>query len=138
MDLLKDPELLLQDGYTSFAAALWFYMTPQNPKPSMHDVMTGLYTPNAADAAAGIKGGFGSTINIINGGVECGSHGAEHIKAAARGKYFISFLQALGIDEETEPDMGCANEGHFPSGGAGGLVKGYFGASTKQGECELV
>lgn len=34
--------------------------------------------------------------------------------------------------------MGCATEGKFPSGGTGGLVKGYFRASTKQGECELV
>lgn len=92
MDLLKDPELLLKDGYTSFAAALWFYMTPQNPKPSMHDVMTGLYTPNTVDTQAGIKGGFGSTINIINGGVECGKGGAEHVKATARGNYFIKFL----------------------------------------------
>jgi len=138
MALLKDPEQLLQDGYSSFAAAMWFYMTPQNPKPSMHDVMTGLYTPNAVDEAAGIKGGFGTTTNIINGGIECGSGGAEQVKAQARADYFIKFLQYFGIDESTEENLGCANEKSFPSGGTGSLAKGYFKPSTKEGECELV
>lgn len=46
MELLEHPEYVHQDGYTAFAAGLWFYMTPQDPKPSMHDVMTGFFTPN--------------------------------------------------------------------------------------------
>jgi len=77
MHLLENPDDVMQDGYTAFAAALWFYMTPQSPKPSMHDVATGYFTPNSYDTSAGIKGGFGSTIDIINGGIECGSGSAN-------------------------------------------------------------
>jgi hypothetical protein len=38
---------------------MWFWMTPQSPKPSAHDVMAGRWTPSAADRAAGRKPGFG-------------------------------------------------------------------------------
>lgn len=72
MYFLKYPEKVASDGYVAFSSALWFYMTPQSPKPSMHDVVSGFFEPNDKDKAAGIKGGFGSTINIINGGIECG------------------------------------------------------------------
>lgn len=47
-------------------------MTPQDPKPSMHDVMTGFFEPNEADLEGGMTATFGTTINIINGGIECG------------------------------------------------------------------
>ena len=47
-------------------------MTPQSPKPSIHDVATGFMVPTAADDAAGFGAGFGVTTNIINGGQECG------------------------------------------------------------------
>jgi len=60
-----------EDAYTVFAAALWFYMTPQYPKPSMHDVLTGFMVPTEADKKVGIGANFGTTVNIINGGVEC-------------------------------------------------------------------
>jgi hypothetical protein len=36
---LSNPELLSSDGVVSFASAIWFYMTPQFPKPSIHDVI---------------------------------------------------------------------------------------------------
>ena len=51
---------------------MWFYMTPQPPKPSMHDIATGFFTPNAADIEGNILADFGTTINIINGSLECG------------------------------------------------------------------
>jgi len=38
----------------------------------MHDIMTGFFVPNDKDQAAGIKGSFGSTTNVINGYSECG------------------------------------------------------------------
>lgn len=94
-------------------------MTPQSPKPSMHDVVTGLFTPNQKDLDAGIKGGFGSTINIINGGIECGGLGTENKKAENRGKYYKEFLTAFGINANSEQHLGCANEKSFPSGSTG-------------------
>ena len=72
LELLKNPELVANDSYVSMAAGLWFYMTPQDPKPSMHDIMTGFYMPNEIDLASNFTAGFGATINVINGGLECG------------------------------------------------------------------
>jgi hypothetical protein len=69
--LLKNPGKVEKNSVIIAEAALWFYMTPSNPKPSMHDVVTGYFTPNAADTTAGISNGFGATINIINGAKEC-------------------------------------------------------------------
>jgi len=73
LNLLDDPEQIAENGYISFLSALWFYMTPQSPKPSMHEVVTGLYVPSASDLSSdkNIKNGFGATIAIINGGKEC-------------------------------------------------------------------
>ena len=39
----------------------------------MHDIVTGFWQPNSADSAAGLTTGFGTTINVINGGLECGT-----------------------------------------------------------------
>ena len=124
MEFLKHPEKVVGDSYTAFSSALWFYMTPQSPKPSMHDVMSGLFKPNAVDAAQGIKGGFGSAINILNGGVECGS-GSENAKAANRGAYYKEFLNYFKLDATKETDLGCATEKKFLAKGAGDL-KAYF------------
>ena len=38
-------------------------------KPSCHAVMTGTWQPSSADSAANRQPGFGTTTNIINGGV---------------------------------------------------------------------
>ncbi len=72
IDLLAKPELVTSDAKTTFLTALWFWMTPQAPKPSAHAVMAGTWTPSSDDLAKGRKPGFGMTVNIINGGLECG------------------------------------------------------------------
>lgn len=124
LEFLEHPENVAKDAYTAFSAAIWFYMTPQSPKPSMHDVMCGLFKPNEIDENFGIKGGFGTTINIINGGVECGGS-TENKKASNRGDYFQEFLNVLGLDPSKETNLGCAGEKKFPDGSAGDL-DGYF------------
>lgn len=45
LDLLKDPNVILtkMDPPLAMLSALWFYMTPQPPKPSMHDIIVGGY-----------------------------------------------------------------------------------------------
>jgi chitinase len=45
LPLLATPELVSTDGAVAFKTALWFWMTPQSPKPSAHAVMTGGWTP---------------------------------------------------------------------------------------------
>ncbi len=70
--LLQHPEYLAKDPVVSFASAIWFWMTLQDNKPSCHDVMTGKWKPTDDDIKKGRLPGFGTTLNIINGGVECG------------------------------------------------------------------
>lgn len=71
LPLLANPALVATDPVVAFRTAIWFWMTAQSPKPSCHDVMVGRWTPTAADTAAGRLPGFGTTVNIINGGLEC-------------------------------------------------------------------
>lgn len=95
LDLLNNPDLVATDGAISFQTALWFWMTPQQPKPSCHAVMTGGWTPSSEDSNLGRAPGFGMTINIINGGLECG---IQSEKASKRVSYYQSFTQMLGVD----------------------------------------
>jgi len=71
MALLQNPDIVHSDPYTVFTSALWFYMTPQYPKPSQHEAVTGFMVPTASDIAAGLGNNFGTTVDIINGGIEC-------------------------------------------------------------------
>jgi len=103
--LLENPELVHQDGYLAMAAGIWFYLTPQDPKPSMHDVMTGFFVPNSADDRANVGATFGTTINIINGGYECGNGSS---KAVSRGTYYTKWLEFFGMPAEPE-GIGCQN-----------------------------
>lgn len=91
--LLLHPERLSQDAVLAFASAIWFWMTSIANKPSCHAVMTGQWTPSAADSAAGRLPGFGTTLNIINGGVECGHPpSTETLHRYAFYQYFCSKL----------------------------------------------
>jgi len=94
-DLLADPGRLATDPELSFAAALWFWMTPQAPKPSCHDVMTGGWSPTAADTTAGRVAGFGLSIDIINGGVECG--GTTPPQVEDRIAFYQRYTDLLGV-----------------------------------------
>ncbi len=96
VDLLNQPELVTQNGAIAFQTALWFWMTPQAPKPSAHDVMTGGYVPTAMDIQLGRLPGFGLTINIINGGLECGMPG--NTKVEDRLGFFAAICDALQVD----------------------------------------
>ena len=114
-------------------AGIWFYMTPQDPKPSMHDVMAGFFEPTSADIQANIGANFGTTTNIINGGLECGM---ASTKADSRGIYFNKWLEFFGLP--TESNVGCADQGGFPTGGAGD-VPGYWEQSWQGAtECRPV
>jgi hypothetical protein len=41
--LFQEPNLLMtkRDPPLAIMASLWFYMTPQPPKPAMHDIILG-------------------------------------------------------------------------------------------------
>lgn len=95
IDLLGNPSLLTTDGVLSFRSAIWFWMTTQSPKPSNHDVMTGQWTPSADDISKGRLPGFGMTINVINGALECNQ--PHNSKTKDRIGYYQTFTQILGV-----------------------------------------
>lgn len=136
MELLEHPEYVHQDGYTAFAAGLWFYMTPQDPKPSMHDVMTGFFTPNSTDLASNVKASFATTVNIINGGLECGK-GFGYDKVVRRGQYYLKWLNFFGLPDEG--DLDCGNQpNQFPAGGSSDVHMYFEKDWAGTGRCKLV
>ncbi len=117
--LLNNPDLVA-DTWLNLASAIFFFVYPQPPKPSMLHVMDGTWQPNEIDAGQGIKHGFGATINVINGGVECG-HG-ETKQAANRVKYYKELAPYMGVPIGADEELGCADQGNFIKGGAGALL----------------
>jgi hypothetical protein len=102
--LLNNPDLIQNDAVVAFKTAIYFWMTPQTYKPSAHDVMTGKWQPNTADKAASRTPGFGMTINIVNGSIECGK-GENNPGMTDRIGYYKHFLQQLGT---SDPNCACS------------------------------
>lgn len=102
--LLNNPDLVDSDPVVAFKTAIYFWMTPQSPKPSAHNVMTGKWQPSAADKAAGRSPGFGMTINIVNGQIECNKgDGMQNMKD--RIGFYQHFLTLLGT---SDPNCACS------------------------------
>lgn len=94
--LLKDPSIVSSNPEVSFAAALWFWTTPQFPKPSCHEIMAGLWNPTPKDTAGGRFPGFGAVVNVINGGIDCGPKGDPDTKY--RYGYYRFFCRYFNVD----------------------------------------
>ncbi|MBE9008652.1 hypothetical protein IQ250_00280, partial [Pseudanabaenaceae cyanobacterium LEGE 13415] len=82
IDLLHNPDLVATDSSIAFMTALWFWMTPQPPKLSCHNAIRTV--------------GFGMTINIINGGIECGK-GQVTPQAKHRIQMYQQLAGQLGV-----------------------------------------
>jgi hypothetical protein len=105
--LLDDPQRVATDGRLAFMSALWFYMYPQSPKPSMHDAILGLFETNSIDDDNGIcTECFGTTTNIINGSLECGF---DSSKARMRIDYFDDYCEIFEADC-TQEGKSCASQ----------------------------
>lgn len=135
--LLNNPELISTQGWLAVASGFWFYMTPQSPKPSIHEVVTGFWVPNDADKAANFQRGFGTTINIINGGIECGS--SQMPQAQNRVKYFQFFQNYMKVNVDASEVMDCSKQpGAFVAGG-NGTVNSYWDSDwNNPNRCQLV
>lgn len=101
--LLNNPDLVETDPVVAFKAAIWFWMMPETYKPSAHDVMIGKWQPNAVDKAKGRTPGFGMTIDIINGAVECNL--GNNFGMADRIGFYQYFLGRLGA---SDPNCACS------------------------------
>ncbi|KAK8563109.1 hypothetical protein V6N13_018356 [Hibiscus sabdariffa] len=89
-DLLQNPDLLIKNVTMAFESALWFWMTPQSPKPSPHDVMVGHWHGDEE----GRRPGYGVVINIIDH-FECGI-GADTM-VWDRIEYYQRYCDMLGV-----------------------------------------
>ena len=102
--LLNNPELVETDPVIAFKAAIYFWMTPETYKPSAHDVMTGKWQPNSIDKAKGRTPGFGMTINIVNGDIEC-NKGDNIYNMNDRIGFYRFYLKKLGVED---PNCACS------------------------------
>lgn len=105
--LLKHPELVSSDEILCMASALWFWCYPQPPKPSCHQIMTETWKPTENDIKNGRLPGFGSTVNVINGGIECGK-GKSFEKTKKRYEYYIYFCKFF--DVSPGENISCENQ----------------------------
>ncbi|WP_234393681.1 chitinase [Allofrancisella guangzhouensis] len=115
--LLDNPELVA-DTWLNLASAVFFFVYPQPPKPSMLHVIDGTWQPNAADKANGLTPGFGVTTQIINGGVECGGS-VEVAQSMNRINYYENFAKYLGVEIPADEVLGCKLMKQFDAAGAG-------------------
>ncbi|MBB1198701.1 chitinase [Enterobacteriaceae bacterium 89] len=117
---LLDNPALVADTWMNLASAIFFYVYPQPPKPSMLHVIDGTWIPNDHDKANGLYQGFGVTTQIINGGVECGGS-AENAQSENRIGYYKAFADYLKVPVPADEVLGCKNMKQFDDQGAGAL-----------------
>lgn len=111
--LLKNPDQVSNDPVLAFKTAIYFWMTPQGLKPSAHAVMTGEWKPSAAEMKSGYRPGFGMTINIINGAIEC-NKGDEQANMKDRIGFYRHFLTLLGTADKNG-ECSCGKMSSFPN-----------------------
>lgn len=98
--LLEDPDLVDRDGVVGFMTGIWFWMTPQPPKPSCHQVITATWEPGEGATNAEYNGQFGLTIVIINNESGQSENGSGAV--ARRCRYFRAFCAKMGVDLGSE------------------------------------
>lgn len=106
---LDYPDLLTTNPDIGIAGSIWFWghadlgsgKDPEKPfKPSAHDVAVGKWKPSDDDKACGrTKADFGVIINIINGGLECGTTATAKGRLAAKNrvKYLEAIAEEMGV-----------------------------------------
>ncbi|WP_028545318.1 chitinase [Paenibacillus taiwanensis] len=100
--LLKNPEIVAADGKVGFMTAILFWMTPQAPKPSAHDVMVGKWKPTKELTAKGLNSpGFGITIMVLNG-LEANLGETEGSPVKRRAGHYRDITTKMGIDVSNE------------------------------------
>ncbi len=104
--LLNNPGLVA-DSWLNLASAIWFFLTPQAPKPAMLHVIDRTWAPSQREIDAGIGYGFGTTINIINGGIECGAQNKDKGQPVNRIRYWEGLSSHYQISIEADEQNTC-------------------------------
>lgn len=108
--LLNNPDLVEQDGKLGFMTALLFWMTPQSPKPSCHDIIVGNWSPTQEDLNEGRIPCFGLTIVVINGGYEANKDESDYRVGRRAGHYRdITSKNGADISGEKLDTLGMLN-----------------------------
>merc|ERR1711971_417700 len=131
--LLEQPDLVAST-WLNFASSMWFYVTPQPPKPSMLQVVEGDWTPNSVDQANLLEPGFGATTMIINGALECGPSPSNPTGASNRANYYTDFAGRLGVDIAGEK-LTCSDSSAFSDAGSAGSLTLFW---APENGCSLV
>lgn len=96
--LLDNPERLVSDGVLGFKSAIWFWLTPQPPKPGCHEVAVRTWVPTQSAIGKGVNQNcFGTIIMVINGGLE-GNLPATDGRIARRILYYQTFTNKFGVN----------------------------------------
>lgn len=98
--LLEDPASITSNGVLGFMTGIWFWMTPQPPKPSCHEVITGIWEPKPGSSNAQYNGNFGLTIVIINNESGQSENGTGAV--ARRARYYRIFAQKMNANIQGE------------------------------------
>lgn len=104
--LLNNPGLVA-DSWLNLASAIWFFLTPQAPKPAMLHVIDRTWTPSQRETDAGIGYGFGTTINVINGGIECGEQNKDKGQPVNRIRYWEGLVENYQIPLKSDETNTC-------------------------------
>ncbi len=98
--LLEKPWRVKREPDLAFTSLLWYYMTPQQHAPSVHNVVTGFFVPNGVDSVMETGNNFGTTIAIMaqdQPGIstdECGTIGQfDSPNATTRGILYSELLK---------------------------------------------
>ncbi|PTC02454.1 carbohydrate-binding protein [Vibrio mediterranei] len=105
--VLLDNPALVADSWLNLASAIWFFLTPQAPKPAMLHVIDRTWVPSQREVEAGIGYGFGTTINIINGGIECGEQNKNKGQPVNRIRYWEGLAAHYQIPIEADETNTC-------------------------------
>lgn len=117
---LLDEPARVADTWLNFASAVFFFVYPQPPKPSMLHVIDGTWQPSKGDLANGLVPGFGVTTQIINGAVECGGP-SEHEQSANRVSYYRNVSAHLEVPVGGDEVLGCKGMKQFDESSAAAL-----------------
>jgi len=121
---LNDPDILTKNPIVGIMGSIWFWgrteYTDQSGdipfKPAAHNVVTGQWTPTEKDIACGrTSANFGVIINLINGGLECGSTATQLGRDGARNRvrFLQSIAQAMGVVIPDGFIDDCENQENF-------------------------
>ena len=114
--LLNNPERVSEEGFLGIMGAIWFWMTPQPPKASCHDIMLNYYQHDSNDQYEKYYHNcFGLTIIVVNGHYENNKGPGEWPQVDNRVSFYKRFAKMLNanIDGETLYTKGFPQWGGF-------------------------